>query len=234
MKLAVQLVLPATVQLMLSGVSTTIAFSPGYIIPTSLTPFWMLTYVHTVTMPPHEQVTIRLTIQLMLTALTSLSLHSIERDTDCGRGGTRLYRRAKKHIFLLKSVRKILYEQCAAQYRCAGCVTYRPRCDRIGKVFFHLYHHLSCTLFWMLRDPSLLPQSKVKPRSKLYNRPLDTGNTSAAANRESRRTAESGSRAATIERQSPQNPTCSVCTKQPKRRACPNVERGTGLPRGVV
>jgi hypothetical protein len=45
--------------------------------------------------------------------------------------------------------------QCSI-HRCVGCLTHRPRWDRIGKIFFHVYHYLSCTLFWRLRDPSLL------------------------------------------------------------------------------
>ena len=74
-------------------------------------------------MLPHEQVTIRLTIQLMLTDLSLLTLHSIERDTECGRGGTRYTGEQKRHVFLLRYVRKILDTQCGVQWVCGLSVT---------------------------------------------------------------------------------------------------------------
>ena len=78
---------------------------------------------------------------------------------------------------------------------------------------FHVYHHMSCTQFWMLRGHSLQPQSCHIAKSNLYTRQPDTGKHSHSTKlRSSCRAAESE-----VAREQPQNPTSSVRQKQPKR-----------------
>ena len=111
-------------------------------------------------------------------------------------------------------------------------VTCACNAPHFAEVFRCCVHHTCFAQFWMLlRDPSQLPQSKVKAlqtarHGVILALPLIA--------RESSRSRKRGSScAATRYREtSPQKPTSSVRPKQPKSERL--VERGTWLPRGGV